>query len=143
MSQLVGKSAAERNAASVMLDILSCTKNKTAAEVVVEVVADAPKISGQKVLHAVEFHSSVSTQWTEREDVRREWVNKVSKLPQGSLSSQANTLDVHVSPNLLFSLSSSSPLLLSSSPLRMTAMKTPLFGLCGSMRVDTAVRFCF
>ena len=34
MSQLVGESAEERNSASVMLDILVCTKNKTAAEVV-------------------------------------------------------------------------------------------------------------
>ena len=48
MSQLVGKSAEERNAASVMLDILAGTKNKTAAEVAVEIVTDAPKISGQK-----------------------------------------------------------------------------------------------
>ena len=38
MSQLVGKSAEERNAASVMLDILAGTKNKTAAEVAVEIV---------------------------------------------------------------------------------------------------------
>ena len=33
MSQLVGKSAEERNAASVMLEILAGTKNKTEAEV--------------------------------------------------------------------------------------------------------------
>ena len=53
MSQLVGKSAEERNAAAVMLDILASTKNKTAAEVAVE-IADAPKLSGQKkLLHAV------------------------------------------------------------------------------------------
>ena len=38
MSQLVGKSAEERNAASVMLDILAGTKNKTAAKVAVEIV---------------------------------------------------------------------------------------------------------
>ena len=53
MSQLVGKSAEERNAASVMLDILAGTKNKTAAEVAVEVVTEAQRISGQKVLYAV------------------------------------------------------------------------------------------
>ena len=41
-SQLDGKSA--EDAASVMLDILACTKNKTAAEVTV---------SGQSVLYAV------------------------------------------------------------------------------------------
>ena len=50
MSQLVGKSADEHNAASAMLDILAGTKNKTAAEVAVEVVTEAPRISGQKVL---------------------------------------------------------------------------------------------
>ena len=38
MSQLVGKSAEELNAASVMLDILAGTRNKTAAEVAAEVV---------------------------------------------------------------------------------------------------------
>ena len=53
MSQLVGMSAEERNSASVMLDILARTKNKTAAEVAVEVVTEAPRISGQKVLYAV------------------------------------------------------------------------------------------
>ena len=52
MSQLVGKSAEERNAASVMLDILAGTKNKTAAKVAVEIVKDAPKLSGLKVLYA-------------------------------------------------------------------------------------------
>ena len=42
------------NIASVMLDILAGTKNKTAAEVAVEVVTEAPRISGQKkVLCAV------------------------------------------------------------------------------------------
>ena len=45
-SQLVGKSAEKRNAASVMLDVLVVTKNKTAAEVAVEIVAEAPRISG-------------------------------------------------------------------------------------------------
>ena len=50
ISQRVGKSAEERNAASVMLDILAGTKNKTAAEVAGEVVTEAPRISGQKVL---------------------------------------------------------------------------------------------
>ena len=48
MSQLVGKSAEERNAISVMLDIFAGTKNKTAAEVAVEIVTDAPKLSGHK-----------------------------------------------------------------------------------------------
>ena len=49
MSQLVGKSAEERNAASVRLDILAGTKNKTAAELAVEVVTVAPRICGPKV----------------------------------------------------------------------------------------------
>ena len=40
MSQLVGKSAEERNAASVMLEILASTKNRTAAEAAAEVVTD-------------------------------------------------------------------------------------------------------
>ena len=53
MSQQVGKSAEERNAASVLLDILAGTTNKIAAEVAVEIVADAPKLSGQNVLCAV------------------------------------------------------------------------------------------
>ena len=53
MSQLVGKSAEERNAASVMLDILAGTMHETAAEVAVEIVTEAPRISGQKVLCAV------------------------------------------------------------------------------------------
>ena len=53
MSQLIGWSAEERNAASVLLDILAGTKNKTAAEVAAEVVTEAPRISGQKVLYAV------------------------------------------------------------------------------------------
>ena len=53
MSRLVGKSAEERNGASVMVDIFAGTKNKTAAEVAVEIVTDAPKLSGQKVLYAV------------------------------------------------------------------------------------------
>ena len=125
MSQLVGKSAEERNAASVMLDILAGTKNKTAAEVAVEVVTEAPRVSGQKVLYAVlaantagrakvivredatkngawawarlreRFgRDSGATSFTEVfqyswpnekpfEDVWREWVKKVSKLPQG------------------------------------------------------------
>ena len=52
-SQLFGKSAEERNVASVMLDILAGTKNKTAAEVAAEVVTEPPKVNGQKVLHAV------------------------------------------------------------------------------------------
>ena len=35
-----------------MLDILASTKNKTAAEVAVEIVTEAPRISGQTVLYA-------------------------------------------------------------------------------------------
>ena len=53
MSQLVGKSAEERNAASVMLDILAGTKDSAAAEVAAEIVTDVAKVSGEKVLHAV------------------------------------------------------------------------------------------
>ena len=41
------------SAALVMLDILASTKNKTAAEVAVEIISEAPKISGQEVLYAV------------------------------------------------------------------------------------------
>ena len=52
VSQLVGTSAEERNAASVMLDILTGTMNKTAAEVAVGVVTEAPR-TGQKVPYAV------------------------------------------------------------------------------------------
>ena len=131
MSQLVGKSAEDRNAASVMLDILAGSKKKTAAEVVAEVVTDAAKVSGPKVLYAVlaantagrarmivredntkngvwawarlreRFgRESGATSFTEVfqygwpsekpfEDVWRDWVKKVSKLPSGSLSSQA------------------------------------------------------
>ena len=131
MSQLVGKSAEERNAASVMLDILAGTKNRTAAEVAAEVVTDAARVSGQKVLYAVlaantagrtritvredntknaawawarlreRFgRDSGTTSFTEVfqyswpsekpfEDVWRDWVKKVSKLPSGSLSSPA------------------------------------------------------
>ena len=44
MSQMVEKSTEERNAASVMLDILAGTKNMTAAEVAAEVVTDAPTL---------------------------------------------------------------------------------------------------
>ena len=36
-----------------MLDILAGTENKTAAEVAVEIVTDAPKLSGQNVLCAM------------------------------------------------------------------------------------------
>ena len=52
LSQLVGKSAEERNAAAVMLEIVAGTKNKTAAEVAAEVVTDAT-LNGQRVLYAV------------------------------------------------------------------------------------------
>ena len=131
MSQLFGKSAEERNAASVMLDILAGTKNKTAAEVAVQIVTEAPRTSGQKVLYAVlaantagranvvvredatkngawawsrlrerfgrdsgvtSFTEVFQHSWPSEkpfEDVWREWVKKVLKLPQGSLSSQA------------------------------------------------------
>ena len=47
LSLLVGNSAEERNVASVMLDILACTKNKTAAEASAEIVTEAPQSSGQ------------------------------------------------------------------------------------------------
>ena len=53
MSQLFGKSAEERNAASVMLDILAGTKNRSAAEVAAEVATDPAKVSGHKLLYAV------------------------------------------------------------------------------------------
>ena len=53
MSQPVGMSAGERIAASVMPDILAGTKNQTAAEVAVEIVTDASRLSGLKVLYAV------------------------------------------------------------------------------------------
>ena len=43
MSQMVGKSAEERHAASVMLQILVGSMNKTAAEVAVEIATDAPE----------------------------------------------------------------------------------------------------
>ena len=131
MSQLVGKSAEERNAASEMLDILASTKNRTAAEVAAEVVTDAAKVRDKKVLHAVlaantagrarmivredntkngarawarlreRFgRDSGATSFTEVfqygwpsekpfDDVWRDCVKKVSKLPSGSLSSQA------------------------------------------------------
>ena len=130
MSQLVGKSAEERNAASVMLDILASTKDKTAAEVAGPVITDPSRLSEQKVLCATVAadtarrakeiaredatkngpwpwarlrerfgRDSGATSFTEVfqcwlkekpfEDVWREWVTKVSKLPQGSLSSQA------------------------------------------------------
>ena len=111
--------------ASVMLDILAGTKNKTAAEVAVEFVTEAPRISGPKVLYAVLAASTAGRAkvivredawaWARlrerfgrtrerrvsqkcfntvgrarsREDVWREWVKKVSKLPHGSLRSQA------------------------------------------------------
>ena len=42
-----------RNAASGMLDILAGTKNKTAAEVSVEIGTDAPKLGGLKVLYTM------------------------------------------------------------------------------------------
>ena len=131
MSQLVGKSAEERNTASVMLDILAGTKNGTAAEVAAEVVTDPAKVSGQKVLYAVlaantagrarmtvredntkngawawarlrerfgrdsgatSFKEVFQYGWPSEkpfEDVWRDWVKKVSKLPSGSPSSQA------------------------------------------------------
>ena len=53
MSQLVGKSAEERNAASVMLEILAGTKNRTAAEAAAEVVTDRQRSVDKKVLYAV------------------------------------------------------------------------------------------
>ena len=131
MSQLVRKSAEERNAASVTLGILVGNKSKTAARLV-EIVTDAPKLSGQKVPYevlaadtdgratvivsedntkngtwawarlrerfgresgATSFTEVFQYSWPNEkpfEDVWREWVKNVSKLPQGSLSSQAN-----------------------------------------------------
>ena len=51
LSQQCGKSAEKRIAAAVMLEILPGAKNKTAAEVAAEVVADATR-NGQRVLYA-------------------------------------------------------------------------------------------
>ena len=129
LSQLVGKSPEERNAAAV-LEILASTKNKTATEVAAEVVTDATR-NGQRVLYAVlaantagrarvivredntkngawawarlrerfgrdtgatSFAEVFQYSWPSEkplEDLWCEWVKKVSKLPQGSLSSQA------------------------------------------------------
>ena len=61
MSQLVGKSAEERNAASVMVDILARTREKTAAE-----VASAAM---QKVLYTV---LAANTSGRARETVRED-----------------------------------------------------------------------
>ena len=125
LSQLCGKSAEERIAAAVMLEIFAGSKNKTAAEVAAVVVTDATR-NGQSVLYAVlaaitagrarvivredntkngawawsrlreRFGRVIgATSFTELfqfqlfQYVWREWVNKVSKLPQGSLISQA------------------------------------------------------
>ena len=107
--------------ASVMLDILAETKNKTAAEVAVEIVTmykvlAANTAGGAKVIvredatkngawawarlrerfgrdsGATSFTEVIQCSWPSEkpfEDVWREWVSKGSKLPQGSLSSQA------------------------------------------------------
>ena len=114
-----------------MLDIVAGTKNKTAAEVTGEVVTEAPRVSGQRVLYAVlvantagrakvivredatkngawawarrrerfgrdsgatSFTEVFQYSWPNEKafgDMRREWVKKVSKLPQALLSSQA------------------------------------------------------
>ena len=53
MSQLAGKSSQEPSAATAMLHILACTKEKSAAEVAAEAGTDAAKINGQTVLYAV------------------------------------------------------------------------------------------
>ena len=53
MSRLVGKSAEERTAASVMLEMTANTKHKTAAEVAEAVTTDPSRLSGQKLLCAV------------------------------------------------------------------------------------------
>ena len=50
LSRLCGKSAEERNAAAVTMEILARTKNKTAAEVAAEVVTDATR-NRLRVLH--------------------------------------------------------------------------------------------
>ena len=131
ISQLVGKPAEERNAASVNLGILASTRNKTAAEVASAAITDPSRLSGQKGLYAVlaaktsgraeeivrgdktkngacawarlqerfgrdsgmtSFTEVFQCGWPKEkpfEDVWREWVKKVSKLPQGSVSSQA------------------------------------------------------
>ena len=71
VSQLVGESAEERNATSVMLDILASTKNKTAAEVAVEVGTEAPRISGHKVLHTVLANTTGRPKVIVREDATK------------------------------------------------------------------------
>ena len=53
MSRLVGKSAEERTAASVMLEVLANNKHNTAAEVAEAVITDPSRLSGQKSLCAV------------------------------------------------------------------------------------------
>ena len=52
LSQQCGKSAEERIASAVMLEILAGTKNKTAAEVAAEIVTGATR-NGQRVLYTV------------------------------------------------------------------------------------------
>ena len=59
MSQLAGQSAEERSAATAMLHILACTKEKSAAEVAAEVGTDTAKINGQKVPYAVRAANTV------------------------------------------------------------------------------------
>ena len=107
----VGKLAEERNAASVILDILARTTNKTAAEVAADIVTAKPQWTEGAVRGACVRRAFVrvrerglgpgcatsSTEvfqdsWSREkplEDVWREWVKNVSKLPQGSLDSQA------------------------------------------------------
>ena len=48
MSQLVGKTAEDRNAASMMLDIFVGSKDKTAAAVAGTAITDTSRLSRQK-----------------------------------------------------------------------------------------------
>ena len=87
LSQLVGKSAEERNAASVMLDILASTNEKTAAKVACAAITDPSRLSGQKVLSAVLAANTAGR----AEDVVREDATKNTEhgLGPGCESSQA------------------------------------------------------
>ena len=69
MSQVTGKSLEERNAATVMLDIVTGTLSSTAAWTVsAETDLDATRLNGQKVLHALlAGHTAVRARMTVRE----------------------------------------------------------------------------
>ena len=99
----------QRSLEDFQFDLENGTKNNTAAEVAVEIVTDAPKLSGQKVLYAVlAANTARQAKVIVREDNTKNgaWASaklfqrfgrdsgatisqKVSKLPHGSLSSQA------------------------------------------------------